>query len=147
VTKQDAFGADMTTLSWTYTVDGVDYTSLKVGFRDGIFNGLNDNRGVYTIGDTSVKFSKEQAIDIAMEYLGTYSYLMPDGTRISGFNVTEDQTVAELRSAVRDSSVLYPSWRVTLHLNQTYPGSVDALVVLVWANSGEVFSIGHEGPG
>jgi len=120
---------------------------VKIGFRNGVFDALNDNRGVYTIGDTAVKVSKEQAIANAMKYIETYSYAMPDGSRISDFNVTEDGVVAELHSAVRDSAVLYPAWRVRLPLDQTYPGSVDAFTVLVWADSGEAFTIGHEGPG
>jgi hypothetical protein len=147
VTKHDAFGADMTGFYWTYTIDGVDYPLLNFGFRNGVFIGLVDKRGIYKIGDTAVKVSKEQAINSAMKYIEAYSYAMPGGSQVSGFNVTEERTVAELHSAVRDSSVLYPSWRVRLYLNQTYPGSVNAFVVGVWADSGEVFYCGHEGPG
>lgn len=147
ISNKEFLGDEMTSFRWTYTFNGADYTSIGITFRNGVFYGLSDKRSLYTIGDTTVNVSREQAIDIAMKYIETYSYAMPGGVRISGFNVTEDRTVAELHSAVRDSSVLYPSWRVRLYLNQTYPGSVNAFVVGVWADSGEVFSCGHEGPG
>lgn len=147
ISNQVVFGDEITLLSWAYTVNGADYTSIKVGFRNGIFDAFYDNRGIYSIGDTSVNISKEQAINSAMEYVKTYSYAMYGGVRISGFNVTEDRTVAELRTTARSSTVLKPYWSVMLYLNQAYPGSVNAFLVNVWADSGKVFNIGHEGPG
>ncbi|TRZ49745.1 MAG: hypothetical protein D4S01_08010 [Dehalococcoidia bacterium] len=147
ISNKVALGDEKISLRWFYTVNGTDYTSLKISFQNGVFRSLRDNRGVYTIGDTSVNVSKEQAIANAMNRLESYSYPMPGGVKISDFNVTEERTTAELRCAVRNSSVLYPFWNVKLFLNQTYPGNINAFMVKVWADSGEVHSIGHTGPG
>jgi hypothetical protein len=79
----------------------------------------------------------KQAVDAAMKRVETYSYKMADDYWISDFNVTG--TSAELRSTGRESYVLYPYWQVKLFLDKVYPGSVHGLLVLVWADSGEVF--------
>jgi hypothetical protein len=147
ISNRVILGSERILFDWFYTVNGTDYTSLKIRFRNGVFHSLHDNRGIYTIGDTSVNVSKEQAIANAMNYLESYSYLMHGGVKMSGFNVTEERTIAELRCAVRNSSVLYPFWWVKLFLNQTYPGNIGAFIVKVWADFGEVYYIGQTGPG
>jgi hypothetical protein len=123
-----------------YTVNGADYTSLQISFhKNGALYTLHDDRAVYSIGDTTVNISHEQAIDIAMKYSETYSYAMPDGSQVSGFNITEDQSTAKLVAYPIHSAELRPYWDVELYLNQTYPGYVHGLTIYVWANSGEVF--------
>ncbi len=113
---------------------------LNIGFeKNGLLQGLLDTRDVYSVGDTTVNISKEQAVDIAMKYLPSYSYEMPDHTFVSDFNITEDKTMTELVAFPIDSLELRPYWSVKLYLNQTYPGSVDGFTLYVWANSGEVF--------
>jgi hypothetical protein len=112
-------------------------------FKDGYFSSHSDTSVRYTIGDTTVNISEDQAIDIAIKYIQTYSYDMPGGWKVSGFNVT--RTAAKLSSIVTDSksNVLEPYWDVSLYLNQTYPGSVHGLEVRIWAGSGKVFLCGH----
>ncbi|MEM2098705.1 MAG: hypothetical protein QXU99_03020 [Candidatus Bathyarchaeia archaeon] len=134
-----AYGIEVTTFNWAYTVNGVEYTKLGIEFQNGIFSCLYDTRGVYSIGDTTVNISREQAIAIAMKYVENYSYAMPDGSRISNFNISKDQSTARLVAYPINSLVLRPYWHIELYLNQTYPGSVHGLTVYVWANSGEVF--------
>jgi hypothetical protein len=112
---------------------------LDLTFRNGLLIGMLDQRAVYAIGDTSVNISKEQAVAIAMKYIQNYSYTVPRKVEISGFNVTEERTVTQLAPVLRESDTLYPSWNVMLYLNQTYPGSVYALSVNLWADSGEVW--------
>ncbi|HEX9861674.1 MAG TPA: hypothetical protein VGB11_00145 [Candidatus Bathyarchaeia archaeon] len=134
-----AYGIEVTTFRWAYTVNGAEYTKLGVEFQNGIFSSLYDTRSVYSIGDTTVNISREQAIDIAMKYSETYSYAMPSGSQVSGFNITEDRSTAKLVTYPINSTVLRPYWHVELYLNQTYPGYVEGLTIYVWANSGEVF--------
>jgi hypothetical protein len=62
---------------WIHTVNGADYTSLRVSFyQSGAVASFMDNRGIYTIGDTSITISKEQAVNIALKNLVSYSYKM-----------------------------------------------------------------------
>ena len=65
---------------------------------------------------------------------------MPNDYKVSGFNITEDQTTAQIETYPINSSELRPYWNVKLYLNQTYPGSVKGFSIYVWANSGELFS-------
>jgi len=139
--------ANLTMFTWGYVYDGCEYLGLRVTFTNGILEGLIDQSRVYTLGNTTVNISKEQAVAVAMKYIQNYSYKMPDGTWITDFNVTENRTVAYLSPAVRNYTVLEPCWEVELYLNQTYPGSVFGLLVSVWANSGEVSSCSNQGEG
>jgi hypothetical protein len=150
VTHQDLTGTvfgDMIGFRWVRTFNGCDYLALEVAFRDGVFAGFIDHRAIYTIGDTSVNISKEQAIKIAMEAIKTYSYRMSDDWVVTGFNVTEDKTDAVLQPQIREANVLYPVWSVTLPLNGTWPGSVRELLVVIWADSGEVDLVHHQSYG
>lgn len=134
-----AYDIEVTTFSWAYTVNGAKYTELIIEFQNGIFHTLYDTRNIYTIGDTTVNITAEQAVNIAVNYSEAYSYSLTDGRRISGFNITKDRSTARLVAYPVNSTVLRPYWHVELFLNQTYPGSVVGLTIFVWANSGEVF--------
>jgi hypothetical protein len=135
-----------TIFRWTYTVNGADYTAIGVTFRNGDFYALRDDRGIYKIGNTDVKITKEQAIALALKYVETYSYTgvtgseeKPEYVEIRGFNITEESITAKLNTYPKESSTLYPYWSVQLPLKENYPGNVWALSVSVWADSGEVF--------
>lgn len=136
----NVYGIEVTTFRWAYTVNGVEYTKLEVEFQNGIFSCLYDTRGVYSIGDTTVNISRDQAIDIAKKYIKTYSYALSDGSRVSDFNINEDKSVAKLVASPINSTELRPYWHVELYLDQTYPGHVEGLAIYIWANSGEVFA-------
>jgi len=138
------FFGDSINFRWVQTFNGCDYLPVSIGFSDGVFSGFLDHRGIYKIGDTRVNISKAQAIKIAMEAVKNYSYRMSDDWVVTGFNVIEDQAVANLHPQVRESNVLYPAWSITLPLNGTYPGSVRELLVGIWAGSGEVYFVHHQ---
>ncbi len=133
-------GTNLTVFKWTHTLNGVDYPSLQVSFqKNGAISSFIDNRALYTIGDTSINISKEQAIDIALKNLRSYSYNLPDGSIVKDFDVAENNILAELTT----SSVNYelrPCWDIRMPLNQTYPGSVHGITAFIWANTGEIIS-------
>jgi hypothetical protein len=135
----DTVFGDSVRFRWVQTFNGCDYLAVNLVFRDGVFSSLVDRRQLYSIGDTAVNISKEQAVKIAMEYVESYSYRISDEYVVSDFNVVEDQTVAKLVPTVRESNVLYPYWSVTLYLDKKYPGSVTNLLLGIWADSGEVY--------
>lgn len=143
---ETSFG-DSIDFRWVQTVNGCDYLLVDTVFRDGALSGFIDHRIRYSIGNTTVNISKEQAKAIAMEYIENYSYQMAGDYWISGFNITEEKTVANLTPTVKEGNVLYPHWSVTLYLNQTYPGSVTSLLLGIWADSGEVFFCYHQAYG
>jgi hypothetical protein len=125
--------ANGTTFDWLYTLDGADYASVSLTFDKGAFAGFDDCRQFYTVGSA-------EAISAAIKYIENYSYTAPDGAHVSGFNVNKNGTVAKFSTSPRNGNTLYPCWNVTLNLNQTYPGGVNAILAEVWADSGEVFN-------
>ena len=141
-----AFG-DSINFRWVCAINGCEYLYINAAFTDGVFSGFIDHRARYSIGNTTVNISKEQAIAIAMEAIKNYSYRMSDDWVVTGFNVTEDKTVANLIPTVKEGNVLYPAWTVTLPLNGTWPGSVTELLVEIWAGSGEVHFVHHQAYG
>jgi hypothetical protein len=144
ITNMVSFGNAITNFNWAYTINGLDYTSLQVSFqKNGALYTLYDDRSIYTIGDTSINISKDQAIDIALKNLPTYSYEMPDGSIVSDFNITKDKIDAILDTSPIESTVLKPYWTVALPLNQTYPGSVHGIEAFIWADTGKIITYGN----
>lgn len=150
VTHQDLSGTwfgDTVDFRWVQTFNGCDYLAVYLVFRDGVFSNLIDHRAAYTIGDTSVTISKEQAITIAIDAIENYSYRMSDDWMVTGFNVIEDKIVANLQPQIKESNILYPAWSVILPLDGVYPGSVTELLVGIWAGTGEVYLVHHQAYG
>lgn len=137
------FFGDSVTFRWAQTVNGVDYALFAVKFRDGVFSLLGESRGTYTVGDTSVKVSKEEAINIAMNALTNYSYRMSEDWVVTDLKADETNAVAVLQTQTKESNALYPIWSVILPLDGVYPGSVSELLVEVWAGTGEVRYVHH----
>jgi hypothetical protein len=142
-TKLEVKGTD---LRWTYTVNGVDYTKLEIGVAGGFVRSVYDTRGLYTIGDTSINISMEQAVDIAIENLASYSYEMPDGSIVQNFKVNKDATMPTLL-AVPVDYVLRPYWDIRMYLDEVYPGNVFTITAFICADTGEVTSYSNMATG
>ena len=101
---------------WTNVFNGADYTSFSVDFRDGVFGAFGDNRFYYSIGNTSVNLSREEAISAALNCVKNYSYLYA-GKEVGNFSIAESYISADLLTAPRDEPlVLCPYWDVRLPL-------------------------------
>ncbi|MDR0372216.1 MAG: hypothetical protein LBI79_01435 [Nitrososphaerota archaeon] len=139
VLSTNSFFGEQTTLRWTHTVNGADYTALEISLKGGFVRAMYDTRALYTIGDTTLNISKEKAIDLAMENLQSYSYAMPDGSVVKDFKVSREKVAAVLATSPVDY-VLRPYWDIRMMLDEVCPGSVYGITAFVWANTGEVFS-------
>ncbi len=142
---------DQTSFIWSHVINGADYP-IGVGLtfdKDGTFMDMGDSRTLYTLGDTSINVSLEQAIDIAIEHLQSYSYEMPDGSIVKDFKVNKNTVMAELVVGPVDfvDYVLRPYWDVRLYLDEPAPGSVFGITVFIWANTGEIISYGNMASG
>jgi hypothetical protein len=125
---------------WKPTYEGVDYPGINVSFKDGHFDSFADNRNENSIGDTTVNITKEQAIDLALKRVETFTYRMSDNL-VSNFSVVHDYIRAEPFSKSRQVyGSLYPIWVVYLPLSELYPGWVSQIRVELWADSGEIIS-------
>ena len=135
IVQNSPFGIDV---SLKNSYNGTDYTGITLTFRNGQFYSMMDDRSLYTIGNTNVNINQAKAIDIAQQYILTYSYATDSGDLVKGFNVTSIQ--ASTNFYPRDNTtIIYPYWSVQLNLGQTYPGNVYAIEIGVWADSGTVF--------
>jgi hypothetical protein len=146
--KQIYFGMDQTGFIWTYTVDGVDYTKLSLTFdAEGNFMSVVDTRVLYTIVDTSINVSQDQAIELALENLQSYSYEMSDGSIVEDFNISD---VAAMLYTIPVDYVDYelrPYWDIRLYLDDVYPGNVFGVTVFLWADTGEIISVSNMASG
>jgi hypothetical protein len=127
-----------TDISLKYTANGTEYTGISFSLRNGQLYSFVDDRSEWTIGNTDVNINQTQAIALAQQYVKNYSYTTDGGVVAKGFNVTSIQ--AGLSTYPRDNSTsIFPYWRLQLNLGSVYPGSVYALSIGIWADSGTVF--------
>ena len=128
---------------WMYTENGVDFSvkSLSLVYEDGVLKQLVDGWFLFQTGSTTVEVSREEAIEIAREYLESFSYVV-NGTRVSGFTVLDEPLSAIFHPTPRNEPlVLIPYWFVTFYLDHAYPGGVTRLAVGLWADTGEVAQV------
>ena len=129
-------------VQWLYTENGIEFQakSLDFIFENRVLTELTDGWFLFTIGSTTVSTSRDEAINIARNYLETYSWTASDGTVVNDFNVQDEPVRCVLLPHVRgeNSLALIPYWYVTLHLDKEYPDKVDAIAVGLWADTGKV---------
>ena len=136
--------SDVTVFRWAVTINGVEYSSIELEYRDGVFKSFNDNRENSKIGNTDVTISQEQAVELALQYVETYSYKALAGSRddpyyvdVTGFNVSMARISCKLIPYPDESAVLGPCWSVQLPVEGDYVG-LWALSVFVHAGSGKI---------
>ena len=140
-----------TSFNWSYTYNGADYSSINLQLSNYIgFPAVKfaDNRALYNIGNTNIEVSKQQAINIAQNFVRGYSYPVNFGngtiTTIKDLSIIETNTSANLATTSRDPTTLYPYWSVQVPLGHIYPGQTYAITVSVWADTGTVFNAQRE---
>jgi hypothetical protein len=134
---------DSTYLTWGNTVNGADYSRLILQFENNEFSAFLDDRAVYSLGSSEVTISKEQAVNIALEQLTSYTYKYGD-EEISNFAVVKEQILLQpnfLPKQADNPLIQYPCWIVDLPLSEMYPGSVSLIRVMLWADTGDVISV------
>jgi len=133
---------DQVLFDWTYSFNGADYTGIYINFRDGSFESFRDDRSYYKIGSTDVNVSKEEAIDIALKRMETYSWKLGSGEEVSDFNIVEERIGAELLTRNREEPlIMYPYWLIQLPLDKVYPGMVTRIIVAIWAGTSEILYV------
>ena len=102
---------------------------------------LVDTRVYEKIGNTRINISKEQAINIAENYLKTYviTHTFGNGTTVllSNWNIT-GVNGAVLQTAVKANSTRYPQWNIQFNISNMPTRGLQGFGVWVWANDGKV---------
>jgi hypothetical protein len=132
--------ADETEFLWMYSERGIDFSakSLRMTFQNRLLTGLTDGYFLFTVGNTDLAISEDQAVDRAKNYVKTLTWTI-DGKQVTGFN-TEDQPVSvQLLPHPRGNSVaLIPYWYIVLSLDATYSGGINEVSVGLFADTGQV---------
>ena len=138
-----------TVFTWTYADSGFDYASLSVTFNEyGFILSVNDNRALFTMGDTSINVSEKQAISIALDFLRSYSYEMADGSVVKDLTVKSDNIIVSLNT-LSFREFYYErrlAYTVNMFFDKPSPGQVYGVMVVISASNGEIVTHGHLGP-
>jgi DNA-binding transcriptional ArsR family regulator len=125
---------------WLYTENGVDFSakSLSLVFENNVLTELTDGWYLFTIGNTKVIVSQEEAVQMARDAVQGFTW-QAEGTVVSNFNVLQDPVSVVFHPTTRgDDLALIPYWQVTLYLDKVYPGGFNRIAVGIWADTGEV---------
>jgi DNA-binding transcriptional ArsR family regulator len=126
-----------------YTANGFDYSTkgIRLVFQKNVLLSLSDDWFLYTVSDTQINISREEAIQIARNAANNFEW-NADGVTVSNFNVLAEPVSAVFFPHPRTESLtLVPYWFITLYLDKEYPGGVNSITVGVWADTGEVANI------
>jgi hypothetical protein len=134
------------TITWSKAVDGIEnnYNMVQLTLRDGEFEFFCNKWDAYSIGNTNVNLSQEDAIEIAKQYAQAHSWVV-DNQTVSEFTILDDLIYAKLSMQNRENNTLYPHWEIQLPLDQIYPGGVTNIEVLLWADTGKVSRVAELG--
>ena len=127
---------------WMNTVNGIKniYNRAIFTFNKGVFDSFADDLKLYPVGSAYVKFSKEQALNVAVERAKTFSYDVGNVT-VGNMTVATDFLASAEVSMQPRNGLLYPHWEIYLPLDRVYPGNVVSIRVMMWADTGEIDSM------
>lgn len=132
--------ADETEFLWMYSEKGIDFSakSLRMTFQNRLLTGLTDGYFLFTVGNTDLAISEEQAIASARDYAKTLTWTI-DGKQLTGFNTQSQPVSVQLLPHPRGNSVaLIPYWYVVLSLDRTFSGGINEVSVGLFADTGQV---------
>lgn len=130
-------------LFWMYTGDGIDYQAkgLQMTFQYNVLTTMTDGYFLFTVGNTDLPISREQAVNIAKSYVKTLTWNI-EGTQVSGFSVVDPPLSVQLVPHTRGNSVmLIPYWYVEMSLNKIYAGGINVVAIGIYADTGQVADV------
>ncbi len=128
---------------WMYTDKGIDFSakSLRMTFENRVLTALTDGYFLFTVANTNLNISQEEAVTIAKNHLKTLTWTI-NGQQTSGFTAQDQPVSVELLPHPRSDSVaLAPYWYIVLRLDNTYSGGINEAGVGVYADTGEVADV------
>jgi hypothetical protein len=131
------------TFLWMYTQDGVDFQAkgLQMVLQNNVLTTMTDGYFLFTIGTTNLATSRQQAIDIAQNYVQTLTWTI-QGQQVSHFSVEGQPFSVQLVPHTRgDSVALIPYWYVEMKLTATYSGGLNEVTVGIYADTGKVSDV------
>ena len=153
-------GYDRTQITWTYIDDdGIIAPSkcVALGYSNGYPVYFYDVWQSYEITGVSV-ISDTEAVNIALKafktylgdiYVGNFEFVAASECKIVStgepilnyYNYDGDQFARDEKTYT-----LYPAWHIPISFDNTKTGKVFDTYIIVWADTGEIGSIGYKGP-
>jgi hypothetical protein len=140
---QITLSGDTVEFLWMYTEKGVDFSakSLRMTFENHVLTAMTDGYFLFTVGNTNLSVSQDQAVKIAQNYVRTLTWTI-DNKQVSGFNTLDQPVSVQLVPHPRNDSVaLVPYWYVELRLDKVYSGGINEVTVGVFADTGQVADV------
>jgi len=128
---------------WMYSDKGIDFSakSLRMTFENRVLTALTDGYFLFTVANTHLNISPEEAVTIAKNHLKTLTWSI-NGQQTSGFTAQDPPVSVELLPHPRSDSVaLAPYWYIVLRLDKTYSDGINEAGVGVYADTGEVADV------
>ena len=131
-------------IQWTYTESGIDFQSkgVSLSIDNGVLETLADGWYLFRVGSTEVNISEEEAMNIALNYLESFSWTTTIDNQfveVRDYVVLQEPRVVELLPQGREEALdLIPYWYITFYLNKVYPENVNGIGIGIWADTGEV---------
>jgi hypothetical protein len=131
-----------TSISWTRSINGANYpTGFSLDFYNGVLVDLSDLSSFYSIGNTTVAISRDQAISIAQKEAFSKNRLnttLADGTMSPvTLELPNQPQDIELNTACRQPLVYSPLWQIQFFSSKPIGGTV-GYQVGIWADTGEI---------
>jgi hypothetical protein len=137
---QISVSGDTVTFLFMHTQNGVDYQAkgLQMTFQNNILTDMSDGYFLFTVGNSDLSTTQEQAVTIAKNYVKTLTWNI-EGKQVSGFTVIDPPVSVQLVPHTRGNSVaLIPYWFIEMSLTQTYSGGYNEVAIGIFADTGEV---------
>jgi len=131
------------TLLWMHTQDGIDFQAkgLQMTFQNNVLTTMTDGYFLFTVGSINLVTSRQQAIDIAQNYVKTLTWTI-EGQQVSHFSVEGQPFSVQLVPHTRgDSAALIPYWYLEMKLTATYAGGINEVTVGIYADTGKVSDV------
>jgi hypothetical protein len=131
---------DTVTFLFMYTQNGIDFQAkgLQMTFQNNILTLMSDGYFLFTVGNTNLATSEEQAIKTAQNYVKTLTWNI-EGKTVTGFTTIDPPVSVQLVPHTRGNSVaLIPYWFIEMRLTQTYSGGYNEVGVGIYADTGDV---------
>jgi len=141
---------DTTQFSWIYTDTDVESCPkwVTIGVKNGILQWIVDYWQLYSVGSTSVNFSKDEVIDIALEAARNHFWSLgvnASSLSVENFNASNVRwSFLAFMGSVRADNVrsenpleIYPVWQFGIALVKWH-GHMYGAEIGIWADTGEV---------
>jgi len=131
-----------TNISWTRSINGANYpTRFSLDFANSVLVDLLDFSSFYSIGNTTIAISRDQAISIAQKEAFSNNRLnttLANGTMSTvTLELPNQPQDIELNTACRQPLVYSPLWQIQFFSSNPV-GSTVGYQVGIWADTGEI---------